>query len=116
MAGLMIINWSAGPYHSFSMHTAITFQATFQIDIREKKYRIKVYDAFADTEPDHLDHMYGATRKFLQMVEDDLETTKEICKKLNYSEKWALDNHYINVMKSKKRTESCYEIGALRLY
>ena len=39
-AGLMIIKWSAGPYHSFSMHTAITFQATFQIDIREKKRRI----------------------------------------------------------------------------
>ena len=101
-AGLMIIKWSAGPYHSFSMHTAITFQATFQIDIREKKYRIKVYDAFADTEPDHLDHMRGATRKYLKMVEDDLKTTKEICKKLNYSEKWALDNHYISVMESEK--------------
>ena len=101
-AVLMIIKWSAGPYHSFSMHTAITFQATFQIDIREKKYRIKVYYAFADTEPDHLDHMRGATRKFLKMVEDDLKTTKEICKKLNYSEKWALDNHYISVMESEK--------------
>jgi hypothetical protein len=101
-AGLMIIKWSAGAYHSFSMYTAITFQATFQIDIRDKKYRIKVYDAFADTEPDHLDHMRGATRKFLKMVEDDLKTTKEICKKLNYSEKWALDNHYISVMESEK--------------
>ena len=86
----------------FSIYTAITFQATFQIDIRDAKYRIKVYDAFADTEPDHLDHMRGATRKFLKMVEDDLKTTKEICKKLNYSEKWALDNHYISVMESEK--------------
>jgi len=101
-AGLMIIKWSAGTYHSFSIYTAITFQATFQIDIRDAKYRIKVYDAFADTEPDHLDHMRGATRKFLKMVEDDLKTTKEICKKLNYSEKWALDNHYISVMESEK--------------
>lgn len=101
-AGLMIIKWSAGVYHSFSIYTAITFQATFQIDIRDAKYRIKVYDAFADTEPDHLDHMRGATRKFLKMVEDDLKTTKEICKKLNYSEKWALDNHYISVMESEK--------------
>jgi len=100
--GLMIIKWSAGPYHSFSMYTAITFQATFQIDIRDKKYRIKVYDAFADTEPDHLDHMRGATRKFLKMVEDDLKTTKEICKKLDYSEKWPLDNHFISVMESEK--------------
>ena len=39
-AGLMIIKWSAGAYHSFSMYTAITFQATFQIDIRDAKYRI----------------------------------------------------------------------------
>lgn len=101
-AGLMIIKWSAGAYHSFSIYTAITFQATFQIDIRDAKYRIKVYDAFADTEPDHLDHMRGATRKSLKMVEDDLKTTKEICKKLNYSEKWALDNHYISVMESEK--------------
>ena len=101
-AGLMIIKWSAGAYHSFSIYTAITFQATFQIDIRDAKYRIKVYDAFADTEPDHLDHMRGATRKFLKMVEDDLKTTKEICKKLNYSEKWVLDNHYISVMESEK--------------
>lgn len=101
-AGLMIIKWSTGPYHSFSMYTAITFQATFQIDIREEKYRIKVYDAFADTEPDHLNHMRGATRKSLKMVEDDLKTTKEICKKLNYSEKWALDNHFISVMESEK--------------
>lgn len=38
----------------------------------------------------------------LKMVEDDLKTTKEICKKLNYSEKWALDNHYISVMESEK--------------
>ena len=87
---------------SVSMYTAITFQATFQIDIREEKYRIKVYDAFADTEPDHLNHMRGATRKSLKMVEDDLKTTKEICKKLNYSEKWALDNHFISVMESEK--------------
>ena len=101
-AGLMIIKWSAGPYHSFSMYTAITFQATFQIDIRDKKYRIKVYDAFADTEPDHLDHLHGATRKYLKMIEEDLKKAKEICKKLNYSEKWALDNHYISVMESEK--------------
>ena len=102
-AGLMIIKWSAGPYHSFSMHTAITFQATFQIDIREKKYRIKVYDAFADTEPDHLDHMYGATRKYLKMVEEDLKKTKEICRKLNYTEKWPLNNQFIDVMESEER-------------
>ncbi len=71
-AGLMIVKWSAGQYHPFSIYTAITFQASFQIDIREKKYRIKIYDAFADTEPDHIDHLSGATRKYLKMVEDDL--------------------------------------------
>ena len=99
--GLMIIKWSAGPYHSFSVYTAITYQATFQIDIRDKKYRIKVYDAFADTKPDHLDHMRGATRKFLKMVEDDLKKTKEICKKLNYTEKWPLNGQFISVMESE---------------
>ena len=113
-AGLMIIKWSAGPYHSFSMYTAITFQATFQIDIREKKYRIKVYDAFADTEPDNIDHMYGATRKYLKMIREDLEKTKKICNKLNYSEKWALDNHFISVMENEKELNHamslvCYE-------
>ena len=100
-AGLMIIKWSSGPYHSYSMYTAITFHATFQIDIRDKKYRIKVYEAYADTEPDHLNHMRGATRKALKMIEDDLKTTKEICKKLNHSEMWALDNHFISVMESE---------------
>lgn len=68
-----------------------------------KKYRIKAYDAFADTEPDHLDHMYGATRKYLKMVEEDLKKTKEICRKLNYTEKWPLNNQYIDVMESEER-------------
>ena len=81
-AGLMIVKWSAGPYHSFSMYTAITFQATFQIDVRDKKYRIKIYDAFADTEPDHLDHLRGGTRKFSKMVEDGLKTTKKYARNL----------------------------------
>jgi len=101
-AGLMIVKWSAGQYHPFSIYTAITFQASFQIDIREKKYRIKIYDAFADTEPDHIDHLSGATRKYLKMVEDDLKKTKKICQKLNYSEKWSLDGHFINVMKTEE--------------
>lgn len=101
-AGLMIVKWSAGQYHSFSIYTAITFQATFQIDVRDKKYRIKVYDAFADTEPDHLDHLKGGTSKFLKMVEDDLKTSKKICQKLNYSEKWSLDSHFINVMNNEE--------------
>ena len=101
-AGLMIIKWSAGPYHSFSMYTAITFQATFQIDIRDKKYRIKVYDAFADTEPDHLDHMYGVTRKALKMIEADLKKAKEICRNLNYTEKWPLNDQFISVMESNE--------------
>lgn len=101
-AGLMIIKWSAGPYHSFSMYTAITFQATFQIDIRDKKYRIKVYDAFADTEPDHLDHLHGATRKYLKMIEEDLKKAKEICRKLNYTEKWPLNNHFIDIMENEE--------------
>ena len=101
-AGLMIVKWSAGQYHSFSIYTAITFQATFQIDIRENKYRLKVYDAFADTEPDHLDHLRGATRKALKNIEDDLKKTKKICQKLNYSEKWPLDSHFISVMKTEE--------------
>lgn len=105
-AGLMIVKWSVGQYNSFSMYTAITFQATFQIDVRDKKYRIKVYDAFADTKPDHLDHLKGATRNALKMIEDNLNTTKKICQKLNSSEKWPLDNHFISVMETEDDLES----------
>ena len=35
------------------------------------------------------------------MVEDDLKTTKKICQKLNYSEKWPLDSNFISVMKTE---------------
>ena len=97
-AGLMVIKWSAGPYHSFSYFTAITYQASFQIDIRDKKYRIKIYDAFANAEPDHLELMRGANKALLKEIEKELKKMKEVCIKFNYRNKWPLNDQFINIM------------------
>ena len=100
--GLMIIKWAAGPYHSFSMYTAITYHGTFQVDIRDDKYRIKIYDAIADTKTDNLNHMYGATRKYIKIIKEDLKKTKNICRELGSSQKWNLDSNFISVMNKRE--------------
>ena len=56
--GMMIVKWTAGPLHSLaSRYLAITYGGSFQIDVREKKYRIKVYNAFAKAETDNVDDL-----------------------------------------------------------
>lgn len=105
-AGVMIVKWSTGQYHPFTRYIAVTYHATFQIDVREKKYRIKVYDAFANIEPDNLDNLHYATRSAIKIVEGHLLEAKEIGEKLNNSEeKWPLDNHFISIMEAETNYE-----------
>lgn len=104
--GVIIIKWTAGPNRTYSLYTAITYGATYQVDVREKKYRIKIFDAFADTSPDNIDILNGLSYKYLKKAENELNLTKTICKKLNYSEKWPLDDHFIEVMNSEEELKS----------
>ena len=96
-AGILVVKWNSGVVNPYSRYWTAKYEATFQIDVRDNKYRIKIYNSSAYTKPANMDIKNMSTSS-LNYAMKELETIVEICRSLQGTETWNLDNRYFQVM------------------
>ena len=50
-AGVLVVKWNTAEEHPYSSYWSARYEATYQIDVRDNKYRIKIYNSIAHTKP-----------------------------------------------------------------
>lgn len=101
-AGVLIIKWKSGLEYPASTNWSAQYDATYQIDIRENKYRVKVYNANAHVEPD-LTTVSSKSIQELNVAQREIELVQDISNALQRSQNWSLDNKYLEVMEKENR-------------
>ena len=103
-AGILIVKWNSNKENPYSSHWSAQYEATYQIDVRENKYRIKIYNSTARLKPSDEDYKYMSTES-LKQAQKELETIMAICESLQGTSTLNLDNQYLKVMESNSRYE-----------
>lgn len=101
-AGVLIIKWKSSLQYPVTTNWATQYEATYQIDVRDGKYRVKVYNSSARIEPDY-NNMKTKSLADLNVAQRELNLAMEIGESLFQSQIWPLDNQYIHVMKNEAR-------------
>ena len=101
-AGVLIIKLKSGLEYPASHNWSAQYEATYQIDERENKYRIKVYNNSVHVEP-HLGDVEMMSTSSLKVAKNELEKVIDISKALQGSQTWLLDAYYLQVMKTNPR-------------
>lgn len=96
-AGIMIIKWNSGQESPSSSYWTVQYNATYQIDVRENKYRIKIYNSNAHVKP-NIGNVKTMSTSSLRLAQDELKKVIGISEALQGSETWSLDNKYLEVM------------------
>ena len=105
-AGVLVVKWRSGEEKPYSQYWTAQYEATYQIDVRENKYRIKIYNSSVDTKQDiDRDKMKLMSTPSLKQAIKDLEIVVDICKSLQGTPKWNLDNRYLKVMETNSNYE-----------
>lgn len=98
-AGIIIIKWTSGEEKPHSMYWTAKYEATYQIDVRDNKYRIKIYNASVSTHPDIEDVDYMPMNA-VKNAKKALQTMISISERFKNSSQWKLDSKYLEVMNS----------------
>ena len=98
-AGIVVVKWNSNLENPYSKYWSAQYEATYQIDVRENKYRIKIYNSSARTKPNNGD-MKSLSTYSLQLAIKELETVMSISKSLQGTSTWKLDNRFLQVMES----------------
>ena len=101
-AGVIIIKWISGLKHPVSTNWSAQYEATYQIDVRDGKYRIKIYNTSARIVPDY-ENIKTKSMADVYVAERELGLTKEIGDSLCQSQIWPLNDQYIHVMNNEAR-------------
>lgn len=101
-AGVIIIKWKSSLKYPASTNWSAQYEATYQIDVRDGKYRIKIYNSNARIEPDY-ENIKQKSMADLIVAERELGLAKDIGDSLCQSQIWPLNDQYIHVMNNKAR-------------
>ena len=101
-AGVIIIKWISSLKYPVSTNWSAQYEATYQIDVRDGKYRIKIYNTNARIEPDY-ENIKTKSMADVYVAERELGLTKEIGDSLCQSQIWPLNNKFIHVMNNEAR-------------
>lgn len=102
-AGALIIKWN----HPFSSPTCNAIlpiaNATYQIDIKENKYRIKILEGTVKVDPNVNNHLSDLPTKELYLLKRDLEFIMNTSiSHFNSSPTWRMDSQYEKVLSNYK--------------
>lgn len=101
-AGVLMIKWTSSLQYPVSTNWSTQYEATYQIDVRDGKYRIKIYNTCARIEPDYK-NMKNKSIADLNVAQREIGLAMEIGNSLCQSQIWPLDDHYIHVMNNEAR-------------
>ena len=101
-AGVIIIKWISSLKYPASTNWSAQYEATYQIDVRDGKYRIKIFNTNARIEPDYK-NIKTKSMADVYVAERELGLTKEIGDSLCQSQIWPLNNQYIHIMNNEAR-------------
>lgn len=101
-AGVLIIKCKSGLKYPATYNWSAQYEVTYEIDVRDGKYRIKIYNTFVRIEPNY-NSMKTKSIADLNVAEREIDLAFEIGKSLYQPKMWPLNNQYIHVMKIKAR-------------
>lgn len=99
-AGLLIIKWSSPFAFDVSSALKMTASATYQVDVKDGKYRLKVSDTNVKVDPSISNSEYKSTNTIKQEIKD-LEFVVEVSSKyFKSSPIWHIDNDFHSIVES----------------
>lgn len=103
-AGILVVKWNSDVENPYSRYWTAQYEATYQIDVRDNKYRIKIYNSSVLTKPNvSTRDINNMSTSSLTLAQEELETVVDICKSLQGKMTWNLDNHFLQVMESNSK-------------
>lgn len=99
-AGIIILKWSSEKEYPHSRYWTASYEATYQIDIRDNKYRIKIYNSNAHTLPDIDDKLDYMSTASIKEARNQMQTVLSIYGYLKDENKIKLNCDYLELMQS----------------
>lgn len=101
-AGVLIIKWKSNLEYPASTNWSAQYEATWQIDVRENKFRIKIYNASVHVDLNH-SKLKTMSIPELNVAQREFSLITEICNTLQDPQNCSLDNRYLELMKKESR-------------
>lgn len=105
-AGILVVKWNTVDEHSYSRYWSARYEATYQIDVRDNKYRIKIYNSLAQVKPAITSSdMKNMSTTSLKQAVKELKMLVAISESLGDTAEWPLNSRFLQVMSSNSDYE-----------